>query len=61
MSWFVNIDEKGYIISKDGVHTNVNGIYVAGDARKKELRQLVTAVSDGAVAAMTAIKEMEDM
>ena len=57
----INIDEKGYIISKDGVHTNVNGIYVAGDARKKELRQLVTAVSDGAVAAMTAIKEMEDM
>lgn len=55
----IDIDEKGYIISKDGVHTNKKGIYVAGDARVKELRQLTTAVSDGSIAATTAIKEME--
>lgn len=55
----IEIDELGYIKSNDGVHTNVNGIYVAGDIRVKELRQLVTAVSDGAIAATTAIKEME--
>lgn len=56
----INIDEKGYIISEDGVHTNVDGIYVAGDARVKELRQVVTAVSDGAIAATTAILEMKN-
>ncbi len=55
----VDLDEKGYIISSDGVHTNTKGIYVAGDAREKNLRQLTTAVSDGSIAATTAIREME--
>lgn len=55
----VNIDKAGYIESEDGVHTNVEGIYVAGDARQKELRQLTTAVSDGSIAATIAIKEMK--
>lgn len=54
----INLDENGYIKSEDDVHTNIAGIYVAGDARVKTLRQLTTAVSDGAVAAVTAIKEM---
>jgi len=58
-SSLIDIDEKGYIISNDGVHTNVKGIYVAGDARVKNLRQVVTAVSDGAIAATTAILEMK--
>lgn len=56
----VDIDAKGYIISEDGVHTKTKGIYVAGDTRVKELRQLTTAVSDGSIAAMTAIKEMKN-
>ena len=56
----IELDDKGYIISNDGVHTNCEGIYVAGDTRVKDLRQLTTAVSDGAIAATTAIKEMED-
>ena len=56
----IELDEKGYIKSEDGVHTNVKKIYVAGDARVKTLRQLTTAVSDGSVAATTAIREMED-
>ncbi len=55
----IELDEKGYIKSNDGVHTNVDKIYVAGDTRVKELRQLTTAVSDGSIAATTAIKEME--
>lgn len=54
----IGIDDDGYIISSDGVHTSCDGIYVAGDARIKELRQLTTAVSDGAIAATVAIKEM---
>ena len=51
--------DDGYIATKDGVHTSEVGVYVAGDARKKELKQLATAVSDGAIAADTAIKEMK--
>ena len=54
----VDLDEKGYIISHDGVHTKTDGIYVAGDTRVKELRQLTTAVSDGSLAATIAIREM---
>lgn len=55
----VEMDTYGYIISNDSVHTNVDKIYVAGDTRVKGLRQLTTAVSDGAIAADTALKEME--
>ena len=55
----IELTEKGYIDTKDGVHTNIDGIYVAGDTREKTLRQLTTAVSDGSIAATTAIKEME--
>ena len=55
----IELDQSGYIKSKDGVHTNEKGIYVAGDTRVKDLRQLTTAVSDGAIAATVAIKEME--
>ena len=56
----VEIDNNGYIVSHDDVYTSKKGIYVAGDAREKILRQLTTAVSDGSIAATVAIKEMED-
>ena len=56
----IDIDSKGFIKTNDGVHTTVKGIYVAGDAREKLLRQLTTAVSDGSIAATVAIREMED-
>lgn len=52
----INIDDSGYIIAKEDCHTNVDGIFVAGDNRVKELRQLVTATSDGAIAATEAVK-----
>ena len=55
----VDLDEKGYFKSEDGLHTKVEGIYIAGDARVKTLRQLTTAVSDGSIAATAAIKEMK--
>lgn len=56
----IKINDQGYIESTDGVHTSKEKVYVAGDTRVKELRQLTTAVSDGAIAATTAIKETED-
>ena len=52
----INIDDSGYVIAKEDCHTNVDGIFVAGDNRVKELRQLVTATSDGAIAATEAVK-----
>ena len=55
----VTLNEQGYIIGDDSCHTNVPGIYVAGDTREKEVRQLTTAVSDGTIAALTAIREMK--
>lgn len=55
----IDLDENGYIISEDGVHTSKEKVYVAGDARVKDLRQLATAISDGAIAATTAIREMK--
>lgn len=54
----IELDCLGYVKSIDGIHTNVEGIYVAGDTRVKELRQLVTATSDGAITATIAINEM---
>ena len=55
----INIDDKGYIIAYESCKTNISGIYVAGDTRKKEVRQLTTAAADGTVAALTAVKEMK--
>lgn len=54
----VTTDENGYIIAGEDCRTNVEGIYAAGDCRTKEVRQLVTAAADGAVAAVMACKDM---
>ena len=55
----IKMNDKGYIIGDDACHTNIKGIYVAGDTRVKEVRQLTTATSDGTIAALSAIKEMD--
>jgi len=60
-SSIINVDDKGYIIAKEDCHTNIEGIYVAGDNRTKEVRQLTTAVSDGTVAAIEAIKYINNL
>ena len=52
----VKTDEAGYIEAGENCRTNVPGIFAAGDNRTKEIRQLVTAAADGAVAASEAIK-----
>lgn len=51
----INLDSTGYIIASENCHTNIDGIFVAGDNRLKDVRQLVTAVSDGAISAVEAI------
>lgn len=52
----LELDENGYIVAGENCHTSTPGIFVAGDNRTKEVRQLVTATGDGAVAAMEAVK-----
>ena len=52
----INLDSSGYVIAGEDCHTNIPGIFVAGDNRVKQVRQLVTAAGDGAVAAIEAIK-----
>ncbi len=47
----VKLDESGYVVADESTKTNVEGVYAVGDVRTKVLRQVVTAVSDGAVAA----------
>ena len=46
----VDLDGNGYIIADETTKTNIDGVFAAGDVRTKALRQVVTAVSDGAVA-----------
>lgn len=57
----INLDKSGYIVAGEDCNTNVVGIFVAGDNRTKEVRQLVTAASDGAVAATAAIKYINNL
>ena len=45
---------EGYIVAGEDCHTDVPGVYAAGDIRTKTWRQLVTAAADGAVAASEA-------
>ena len=52
----VEIDQYGYIVAGESTETNVPGVVVAGDCRVKEVRQVVTATADGAVAAIMAEK-----
>lgn len=54
----VDLDEAGYILAGEDCVTKTPGVYVAGDTRKKHLRQIVTASADGAVAATMAIQHI---
>jgi thioredoxin reductase (NADPH) len=54
LSNVVKLDEQGFIIAGEDTKTGTPGIFAAGDTRSKKLRQLTTAASDGAVAAVAA-------
>ena len=57
----VELDENGYIKAHEDCLTNVKGVFVSGDNRTKEIRQLVTATGDGAVAATQAVKYINEL
>lgn len=48
--------EKGFVITDDNMKSKTDGLYAIGDTRKKTVRQIVTAINDGAIAALEAIK-----
>lgn len=48
----IELDKNGYIITNEKMETNIPGVYAAGDVRQKQLRQIITACSDGAVASV---------
>lgn len=57
----IQLDEDGYVIADENCTTNVEGIFVAGDCRTKKIRQLTTAVGDGAVAGMAVCTYVDNL
>jgi len=54
-------NEQGYLITGDAMETSLPGVFAAGDVREKGLRQVVTAVADGAIAAISAVKYVDQL
>lgn len=57
----LDLHPAGFIKANDNMETSVEGIFVAGDIREKNLRQIITACSDGAIAANSAHKYLESL
>ena len=55
------LDEWGYIDSDESCVTKTAGVFVAGDCRKKQIRQITTAAADGSVAALAACRYIDSM
>jgi thioredoxin reductase (NADPH) len=57
----VKLDEQGYVITDENMATSAAGIFAAGDVRQKLLRQVTTAVGDGATAAFAVERYLESL
>ena len=57
----VDLDENGYIIADESCKTKTEGLFVAGDCRTKAVRQVSTAIADGAIAATNASIYLESL
>ena len=55
----VQLDERGYFDVDEFCETKTPGVFVAGDCRRKNIRQVTTAAGDGAVAAMAACRYLD--
>lgn len=56
----LELDDQGYIVAGERTETNLRGVFAAGDVRTKAVRQIITAASDGAVAAHYAEEYLND-
>ena len=57
----LELSRAGFVVADSEMRTNLDGVFVAGDIRDKSLRQIVTACSDGAIAANSAFKYIQNM
>ncbi len=57
----VAMNDAGEIIADEAMRTNVPGVFVAGDSRVKRYRQITTAVSDGTIAALSAVEHLAEL
>ncbi|MBR0131599.1 MAG: thioredoxin-disulfide reductase [Lachnospiraceae bacterium] len=57
----VTLDSSGYVVAGEDCRTSMDGVFVAGDCRTKKVRQLTTAASDGAVAALAACEYVDSI
>lgn len=55
-----DLDEQGYFLSDENCMTKTPGVFVAGDCRQKQVRQLTTAAGDGSVAAVVAARYLNE-
>jgi len=56
----VRLSPAGYILTDEDLRTSVSGVFAAGDAREKGIRQISTAVGDGTIAALSALHYIEN-
>jgi len=56
----VDLSDRGYIITNENMETNIPGVYAVGDVREKTLRQVATAVGDGAIAGYMVERYIEE-
>ena len=54
------LDEAGYVLTDERMETSLPGIFAAGDVRRKQIRQVITAASDGAIAAQNIFHLLRD-
>lgn len=57
----IDLDEAGYVLADETTKTNIPGVFAVGDMRQKPLRQIVTAVADGAVASKFAEEYIDSL
>jgi len=57
---FVSLDDSGFVITDENMQTSHPGLFAAGDVRKKPLRQVVTAVADGAIAVSSVTRYLQE-
>jgi len=60
VSDMVELTDRGEIITDENMETSIKGVFAAGDVRNKKFRQITTAVSDGAIAALSAIEYLQN-
>lgn len=57
----IELTKEGYIITDENCKTNIDGVYAAGDCRQKNLRQIITAAADGAIAGNEAAEYLQKL